>query len=99
MADLTTVSTFTMTVQGNRRVVQVDVSSAGFTTSDTVSVPHLSAISNIVSASWRTTAAFDALASTVTVGPLLFIGSSANAVTINRSSLAALPFRFTVEGN
>lgn len=98
MADLTAVSTFEATVQGNKRVVQVDVSSAGFTTSDTVSVPHLTAITAIRNASYRTSGAWDAIASTVLVGPHLTIGSSANTVTFNRSSLAALPIRFTVEG-
>ena len=97
MADLTTASTFSVSLQGNRRVVQVDVSSAGFSTSDTVSVPFLSAITNIVGSRWRTTV-WDAAASTVMVPPVLQIGSSANAIAIARSSLAAFPLTITVEG-
>lgn len=98
MADLTTVSTFNFSVQGNRRVVHVDVSSAGGTTSDTVTVPYLSAITAITGAAYRTSV-WDDVASTVLVGPHLSVGSSANAVLIARSSLGmVLPIRFSVEG-
>lgn len=44
MADLTTATTFTYSVQGNQRVIICDVSSAGGTTADTVVIPHLTAI-------------------------------------------------------
>lgn len=95
MADLTSVSTMaSYSVQGNRRVVTVHVSSAGGSTSDTVSVPHLSAITALVGASYRTTV----FGSSFGV-PYLTVGSSANAVQIVRSSDGiALPITFTVEG-
>ncbi len=57
MADLTSASSFVATVQGNRRVVTVDVSSAGFTTSDSVTIGHLGAITAIYGGSYRTSAA------------------------------------------
>lgn len=97
MADLTAVTTFQFSVQGNRRVVYCDISSAGFTTSDTVTVPYLSAIQNIIEASFRTTV-WDPAATTAMVGPFVNIGSSANTMQIARSSLAAFPCRVIVEG-
>lgn len=93
MADLTAVSTFNYSLQGNRRVYSVDVGVTGASTSDTVSVP-CSAIVSIISGSYLTTV----FGSSMSV-PYLAIGSSANTVQILRSSDGiALPVRFTVEG-
>lgn len=93
MADLTTAAVFVQTVQGNRRVISVEVSSAGATTSDTVSIPHLTAITVYGPAAFATTV-FDVNA----IGPILSSGNAANSVRIARSSLAIFPIRFTVEG-
>lgn len=98
MANLTTASTQTVTVQGNRRVIQVDVGSTAGTTSDTVSIPQLSAITAIYGARWTTsTGAYNT--TQATNPPQFHVGSSANNVQINRSSLTtADAFSFNVEG-
>lgn len=97
MADLTATTTFTLSVQGNRRVIQCDVSSANFTTSDTVTIPYLSAITAIIGPRYHSSV-FDPIASTAMVGPFVTVGSAANTVVIARSSLAGLPVRFSAEG-
>lgn len=98
MADMTAQSTFGYTVKGNRRVVSVDVSTVGRTTSDTVSIPYLTAITNILECAYRTSV-WDSIATTALVGPFASIGSSANTILLAQSSLAiGVPIRFTVEG-
>lgn len=99
MANLTTSSTqVPYSVQGNRRVVLVDVGSTGGSTSDTVSIGHLSAVTAFWGARFTSAAAgYDT--THATNPPQLHIGSSANAIQVNRSSLTTGDaFSFVVEG-
>lgn len=94
MADLTTASTFTYSVQGNRRVITVEVGAVSGTTQDTVSIPYLSAITAMYGAQHNISTAAE-----LNITPQLFIGSAANNVEIVRSSLTtADPFKFMAEG-
>lgn len=97
MADLSGVSTYQVGIQGNRRIVSVDVGASGATTSDTVSIPYLSAVTNIIGGYFRI-GDFTTVATTVLAGPFFTIGSSANTVQIVRSSLAAFGVHLSVEG-
>lgn len=80
-------------------MIQVDVGSTAGTTSDTISISHLSAITGFIGGARYTTstAAYD---TTQATNPIqLAIGSSANAVQVQRSSLTTADgFQFFVEG-
>lgn len=94
MADLTTATTFTYSVQGNRRIVLAEVGAAAGTTQDTVVIPYLTAITGFYGQQHNISTAAE-----LNITPQLFIGTSANNALIIRSSLTtADPFRFYAEG-
>lgn len=79
-------------------MILVEVGSTGGSTSDTVTINHLTAVTAMYGAQFtHSSGAYDTTA--VANTPQLYIGSSANNVQINRSSLTtADAFRFLVEG-
>lgn len=94
MADLTTASTQSQSVQGNRRVVLVEVGATAGTTSDTVRIHYLSNVLGMYGAQFTSTSTAQ-----LNTSPQLFQGSTINLVQIVRSSLTTgSAFRFYAEG-